>query len=203
MTFPLVTIIFYIFAFVAIAAAVAVVLSNNPVHAVLALVLAFFASAGIWLIAQAEFLALILILVYVGAVMTLFLFVIMMLNIDAASMKKTLGRYIPIGLIIVVLLTVLMFVAIRPENFNFAQLANAHVHAAEFSNIKQLGLILYTNYAYAFELAAVLLLIAIIAAITLSHRPSRECKTQKVVEQMRVRRQDRVRIVKMPAEKRD
>ncbi len=203
MTFPLVTIIFYIFAFVAIASAVAVVLSSNPMHAVLALVLVFFASAGIWLIAQAEFLALILILVYVGAVMTLFLFVIMMLNIDAASMQKTLARYIPIGLVIVGLLTALMFVAIRPEHFNFAQLAQAPVHSADYSNIKQLGLVLYTNYAYAFELAAVLLLIAIIAAITLSHRPSRECKTQKPVEQMRVRRQDRVRIVKMPTEKRD
>lgn len=203
MTIPLVNIIFYIFAFVAIAAAALVVTSSNPVRGVLALVLTFFASAGMWLIAHAEFLALVLILVYVGAVMTLFLFVIMMLNIDVVSMKKHFVRYLPVGLIVVGLLTTLMFVAVQPQHFNFAHLAAAPVHGADYSNTRALGMVLYTDYAYAFELAAVLLLIAIISAITLSHRGPRNCKTQKPADQMQVRRQDRVRLVKMAAEKRD
>lgn len=191
---------FYAFAFVAISAGAMVVLGSNPVRSALFLVLSFFACAGMWILAHAEFLALVLILVYVGAVMTLFLFVIMMLNIDVVSMKRQAMRYLPLGLGIVALLVFLMLAAIRPDNFNFAHLANAQLQDANYSNTKELGAVLYTNYAYAFEIAGMLLLVAIIAAISLSHRGPRDSKTQKPQEQIRVRREDCVRVVSMDAE---
>lgn len=192
--------VFYAFAFTAVGAATMVVASGNPVRSALFLVLSFFACAGLWLLAHAEFLALVLILVYVGAVMTLFLFVIMMLNIDIVSVKSQFVRYLPLGIGVVALLVFLMLVAVRPENFAFSHLANAELHGPGYSNTKELGSVLYTNYAYAFEMAGVLLLVAIIAAISLSHRGPRNCKTQQPQMQIRVRREDRVRIVKMDPE---
>lgn len=192
--------IFYVFASVAISSGAMVVLGSNPVRSALFLVLCFFACAGMWLLAHAEFLALVLILVYVGAVMTLFLFVIMMLNIDVVTLKRQAIRYLPIGLGIVALLVFLMLAAIRPDNFDFMHLTNAQMQGPQYSNTKELGAVLYTNYAYAFEIAGMLLLVAIISAISLSHRGPRNCKTQKPQEQIRVRREDRVRIVSMDAE---
>lgn len=198
MTIQLLT--FYAFAVTAVGAAAMVVIGNNPVRSALFLVLTFFACAGIWLLAHAEFLALVLILVYVGAVMTLFLFVIMMLDIDIASASKRFVTYLPIGAMIIALLVFLMLVAIRPSNFITEQLTNAKLESAQYSNIKELGAVLYTNYVYGFEIAAMLLLVAIIAAISLSHRGPRNCKTQQPQKQIRVRREERVRMVSMEAE---
>jgi len=194
-------IIFYIFSLVAVASATTVVVSNNPVRSALFLVLTFFSCAGLWILAHAEFLALILILVYVGAVMTLFLFVIMMLNIDVVSMRRRFLRYLPIGVGILGLLIFLMIIAIRPENFTSAHLSKAMLQPADYSNVKELGYALYTNYALGFELAGVLLLIAIISAISLANRGPRDCKTQRPSAQIRVRKSDRIRLIKMKTEK--
>lgn len=197
-------VVFYLFAAITVASAVMVITQNNPVRCVLFLVLAFFASAVLWILVQAEFLALILVLVYVGAVMTLFLFVIMMLNIDIESMKKHFMRYLPFGLLLVALLTGLLFitipthvyeaVAIKQEAAN--QFANGHV----LSNTEALGMVLYTDYVLAFELAAVILLVAIVAAITLVHRNPIRSKQQNIVQQIMTRRDERVRLVKMKSE---
>ena len=187
--------IFYVFAIVAVFSATMVVVSSNPVRSALFLVTCFFATAGIWLLAEAEFLALVLILVYVGAVMTLFLFVIMMLDIDVITKKHLLKTYLPMGLIVIGLMVLLMLVAIEPERFAFAHLQQVKLHAADYSNVEELGEVLYTQYAYAFELAAVLLLVAIVAAISLAHRGPRNRKVQKPVKQMQVKRDERVRLV--------
>ena len=195
-------VIFYVFAFMAILSAGVVVTSRNPVISALFLVMTFFAMAGIWLLAHAEFLSLILVLVYVGAVMTLFLFVIMMLNIDVVTQTKGYMRYLPIGLGIVGLMVFLMIVAIAPAQFGFEHLPVQIAANATVSNTEQLGLVLYTDYVYAFEIAAVLLLVAIIAAICLVHQGPRNCKTQSPTDQIKVRREDRVRVLKMAAEKR-
>lgn len=188
-------IIFYVFAIMAVASGVMVVISNNPVRSALFLVLAFFASAGLWLLADAEFLALVLILVYVGAVMTLFLFVIMMLNLDTIGMKQHFVRYLPIGLGILILLIALMVVALQPEQAHFAQLSAVGTVDRVVNNTKALGAVLYTDYAYAFEIAGLLLLVAIIAAITLAHRAPRNCKTQNVRDQVQVKAKDRIQLV--------
>lgn len=197
----LVQISFYLSALLMVTMATIVVLSNNPVRSVLALVVCFLASSVVWLLAQAEFLALILILVYVGAVMTLFLFVIMMLDINVIAKRSHFVRYVPLAVFIVVLLVGLMFMVIKPEHFSLPHLVgNIPDTTNTVDNSKALGIILYTNYAYAFEVAGVLLLVAIIAAITLAHRPPRHCKTQDIGAQLRVRREDRVRLVSMKSE---
>lgn len=195
MTLNIPELIFYLFALIAVGSGAMVIISNNPVRSALFLVLAFFAAAGLWLMAQAEFLALILILVYVGAVMTLFLFVIMMLNIDVVTQKRRFVRYLPFGLGIVGLLLLLMLVAIRPEQFSFAHLANAMIHSKDFSNTQALGEVLYTQYAFGFEIAAAILLVAMISAISLAHRGPRNAKTQRPNEQVRVKAKDRIRLV--------
>lgn len=209
-------IIFYVFAGITLFSALMVITQNNPVRCVLFLVLAFFASAILWILVQAEFLALILVLVYVGAVMTLFLFVIMMLNIDVESRKAHLKRYFPLGLIIIALLTSLLLVAIPKGAFKTAvQLSVAIDNAVTSdyipdirseknitrSNTEDLGMILYTDYVFAFELAAVILLVAIIAAITLAHRKPIRSKRQNILQQIMTRPEDRVTLVKMKAEK--
>jgi len=191
--------LFFIFAGIAIFSALMVVTLNNPVRCALFLVLAFFCSAGLWILAHAEFLALILVLVYVGAVMTLFLFVVMMLDIDIESMKRHFVRYLPLGLIIVALLVGLMITAIKPEHYGVThQVASA---VSSLSNAERLGMVLYTDYVYAFELAAVLLLIAIISAIALTNRGARHSKQQDVTKQIMTNRDDRLRVVKMKATK--
>jgi NADH-quinone oxidoreductase subunit J len=208
-------IIFYVFSAIAVFSALMVVTQNNPVRCVLFLVLTFFACSVLWILVHAEFLALILVLVYVGAVMTLFLFVIMMLNIDIESMRSHYLRYLPFGLIIVALLTGLLLVAVPNDAFNSAvQLSNNVVQQVEdsmvligvdttkpLSNTESLGLVLYTNYVLAFELAAVILLVSIVAAITLVHRKPHRSKQQDIVRQIMTRREDRVRLVKMKSEK--
>jgi NADH-quinone oxidoreductase subunit J len=212
----LIQIIFYVLAVLAVGAAVMVISQNNPVRCVLFLVLTFFASAGIWLLAEAEFLSLILILVYVGAVMTLFLFVVMMLNIDIESMKSHYMRYLPLGLILVAFLTGLLMVSIPPDSFKVAseqqtiknstsqlleQQENNTVPIKPVSNTEALGLVLYTDYLLAFELAAVLLLVAIVSAITLVHRGAVRSKRQDIKKQLMTRPEDRVQLINMQSEK--
>jgi NADH-quinone oxidoreductase subunit J len=211
--------LFYFFAGLALFAALLAITQNNPVRCVLSLVCAFIASSVLWLLLQAEFLALILVLVYVGAVMTLFLFVVMMLNIDRESMKGNLTRYLPFGLVLVALLTGLLMVAIPEKSFkmnatdieqtvaNVSSTLNAETAVtntstkASISNTEALGLVLYTDYVLAFELAAVILLVAIIAAISLAHREKRRGRYQNVLHQMLVMPEDRVKLVKMQSEK--
>jgi NADH-quinone oxidoreductase subunit J len=214
----LVQVIFYVFAALALASSFMVISQNNPVRCVLFLVLAFFAASGLWILAEAEFLALILVLVYVGAVMTLFLFVVMMLNIDIESMKHNFMRYIPFGLILVALLTGLLMVAIPIGLFNTPteQQITTTVNGSELfentneqapntgpkiSNTEALGMVLYTDYLLAFELAAVILLVAIVSAITLVHRKIVRSKQQNIVQQIMTRSEDRVQLISMKSEK--
>lgn len=196
----LLQLIFYLFSAVLLLSGTLVITSRNPVHGVLFLVLAFFASAVLWLLLEAEFLALALIFVYVGAVMTLFLFVVMMLTIDLAPLREGFMRYLPIGLVVMVALAALIIFAIGPQHFSLAQYPAPQPAGAEESNVQALGAVLYTQYAYPFEIAAVLLLVAIIAAVSLAHHGRRKSKTQNIREQVTVRREDRVRLVNMPAE---
>lgn len=196
-------VIFAIFALVAVTSAFLVITLNNPVRCVLCLVLAFIATAGMWILTQAEFLALVLVLVYVGAVMTLFLFVVMMININTTSLKYHFVRYLPFGVLIVALLVALMITAIQPEHFNAVMKSTPILQSEHVSNTQQLGLVLYTTYAYALELAAVLLLIAIVSAIVLVHRKPRNSKQQDIVKQLLVNSKDRLKLVKMSAIKQD
>lgn len=193
-------IIFYFFAILAVCSALTVITLRNPVHSVLALVLTFFSMAGIWMLLRAEFLSLILLLVYVGAVMTLFLFVVMMLNIHTEKKRSGFVRYLPFGVIIVLLLAGLLIIVMGPRYFGLGEVPAPLPEPANFSNIAHLGSILYTHYAYPFEIAGVLLLAAIIAAITLTHRAPRKRKQQSVGEQIAVHPADRLRLIKMPAE---
>lgn len=193
--------IFYIFAGLAILSALLVITQNNPVRCVLFLVLTFFASSILWMLLQAEFLALILILVYVGAVMTLFLFVVMMLDIDLAAMKPHLIKFLPLTLVVLSGFVALTLYALKPTQALMQILSDNFVlQSADYSNTEQLGLVLYTDYAYALEIAAVLLVVAIISAISLAHRSPRNCKTQDVVKQISVDANDRIVLVKMQAE---
>jgi len=184
----------------AVLSAMVVVAVRNPVRSVLALVVTFFSMAGVWMILSAEFLSLILLLVYVGAVMTLFLFVVMMLNANVTSSQEGFTRYLPFGILVVLLMVALMVVALGPR---FGLMPIPVPPNANYSNVTQLGSVLYTEYAYPFEIAGVLLLAAIVAAISLAHRVPKQRKGQNIGEQLRVRRDDRVRLVKMPSEKKN
>ena len=194
-------IIFYSFGAILVLSAALVVTVRNPVHAVIFLVLAFFTSAAIWLLMEAEFLALALVLVYVGAVMVLFLFVVMMLDINVAPLREGFVRNLWVGIPVLFIVVAELAVVVGPQRFGLDKVAAPLRHAADYSNTKELGNVLYTVYMYPFELAAVVLLVAIVAAIalTLRHRP--QTKYQDPGEQVQVRRNDRVRIVKMASEK--
>lgn len=195
-------IIFYVFAVMAVGSALMVAATKNPVHSILFLVLTFFATAGIWLLLNAEFLALILVLVYVGAVMTLFLFVVMMLSIHIINKQEGFVRYLPFAIIMVALVSGLTILVVNPERFGLLNIPAPAAKAADYSNVTALGNVLYTNYAYPFEVAAILLLTAIVAAIALTHRRFNDGrKGQNAQAQIAVKRADRVRIVKMAAEK--
>jgi NADH-quinone oxidoreductase subunit J len=197
----IVEILFYLFSIVLVAAAVGVITARNPVHCALFLVLAFFNSAVIWLLMEAEFLAIVLLLVYVGAVMVLFLFVVMMLDINVAKMREGFTRYAPLGLLVAALVVVEIGSVVWVKNLGgAAPEAAASVAVEGYSNTRALGELLYTQYLYPFELAAVLLLVAIVAAIALTMRHRTGLKAQDVAGQVSVRAKDRVRIVKMPAE---
>jgi NADH-quinone oxidoreductase subunit J len=191
--------IFYAFSAVLVAAAVGVITSRNPVHSALLLVLAFFTSSGLWLQLQAEFLAIALVLVYVGAVMVLFLFVVMMLDINLAKLREGFWNYLPLGAVVGALLALEMG-ALLWINFTGHPM-EAPGLPADYSNTRELGRLLYTEYVYPFEIAAVILLVAIVAAIALTLRRRKTTKYLNPAQQVKVRSQDRVRIVRMKTEK--
>jgi NADH-quinone oxidoreductase subunit J len=191
------TLVFYFFAALSVFAGLRVITARNPVHAALFLVLAFCSMAGIWLLLEAEFLAMTLILVYVGAVMVLFLFVVMMLDINLDQLREGFWRWFPFGVALAaVMVGEMIWVLGSRQTAETPELAH---HAANYSNTKELGRLVYTDYVYPFELAAVLLLIAIVAAIALTLRRRKDAKSQDVPKQIAVRREDRVRIVSLPA----
>ena len=195
------TVIFYGFAAILLGAAVGVITARNPVHAALFLVLSFFTSAVIWLLLEAEFLAIVLVLVYVGAVMVLFLFVIMMLDINVEKMREGFTRYAPLGAVVALLMLVEIGQVIWVKNNDIALLERSAPRPADYSNTEELGAVLYTDYVYPFELAAVILLVAIVAAIVLTMRKRPGLKAQNIRKQVQVRREDRVRLVSMDADK--
>jgi NADH-quinone oxidoreductase subunit J len=194
--------VFYVFGAILVVAGLLVITVRNPVHAALALVLAFFTAAAIWLLLRAEFLAIALVLVYVGAVMVLFLFVVMMLDINLDRLREGFWRHLPFGLAVGVLVVV-EFAGVVWVAFGRTQYPAPADPGAGHSNTKALGRLLYTDYVYPFELAAVLLLVAIVAAIALTMRRRKDTKFQDPARQVVVKRQDRVRLVSMPAEKND
>lgn len=193
--------VFYIFAGLLIFASTMVITIRNPVKSALFLVLAFVSAAGLWLLLSAEFLAIVLVLVYVGAVMVLFLFVVMMLDIDLARLRAGFGEYLPIGGLVAVLLVLEMALILSAGHFTAERMPAPADTAADYSNTRALGRVLYTYYVYPFELAAAILLVAIVAAIALTMRRRKDTKYQDPSTQIKVRREDRVRLVKMRAEK--
>jgi NADH-quinone oxidoreductase subunit J len=195
--------VFYAFAAILVFAGLRVVTCRNPVHAALWLVLSFFSAAGVWLLLQAEFLAIVLVLVYVGAVTVLFLFVVMMLDVNFAQMRERFRSYIPVGATVGVLVLVEMALVLVGGYLTPGGVQAPPPAPASFSNTRMLGLQIYTDYAYPFEIAAVILLVAIIAAIALTHRRRRETKYQNPGEQVRVHPRDRLRVLHMPAEKKE
>ncbi len=195
-------ILFYVFSAITVLAAGMVITVRNPVHAAMFLVLTFFSSAALWMLLEAEFLAIVLVLVYVGAVMVLFLFVVMMLDLNTTLLREGFARYLPLGILVAVLIAVIMGLAVGQNHFGLAQVAAPAPHAASYSNTQQLGELLYTTYVYPFEIAAVILLVAIVAAIALTLRRRPNTKHQRVDQQVATRREDRVRLVSMTAEER-
>ena len=191
---------FGMYAFMLLAAAIGVVAARNPIHSAMFLVLAFVSSAALWLLLEAEFLAMTLVLVYVGAVMVLFLFVVMMLDIDMHSLRTGYMRYAPVGIIVAIVSVAQIWSVVWFRSGGLPVLAQPEHDAADFSNTKELGAVLYTEHVYAFELAAFILLLAIIAAITLTMRRRPGLKLQNISEQVAVKAEDRIRIVKMKAE---
>jgi NADH-quinone oxidoreductase subunit J len=195
--------VFYILAAILVFAATRVITVRNPVHAALHLVLAFFTCAGLWLLLEAEFLAITLVLVYVGAVMVLFLFVVMMLDINTAPLREGFIRYLPVGLTVAALMILEMYLVLRSKYFDAESMPAPARRSSDYSNTRELGSVLYTDYVYAFEIASVILVVAIIAAIALTLRKRPETKMQNPAEQVKVRRADRVRLVKMESEPKD
>ena len=189
--------LFYLFAAVAVFAALRVITARNPLHAVLYLVLTFVSSAGIWMLLEAEFLAITLVLVYVGAVMVLFLFVVMMLDINIEQIRKGFLRWLPVGLLLAGVIVVQMVWVLGAKGISAGM--TPVQHAADYSNTKELGRLIYTDYVYPFELAAVLLLVAMVSSIALSLRKRRDAKRQDISKQVKVRKQDRLRIVSVPS----
>ena len=191
------TFLFYVFAAVLLAAGLRVITARNPVHGALFLVLAFFTAAGLWLMLGAEFLAIALVVVYVGAVMVLFLFVVMMLDINLERVREGFWRNLPLALVVAVIMLTEMVGVLANRIYGTAPEAAP----AGYSNTRALGRILYTDYAFAFETAAVILLVAIIAAISLTLRRRKDTRAQDPSRQVRARPEERVRLVSMPAEK--
>jgi NADH-quinone oxidoreductase subunit J len=196
------TILFFIFAAVLIAAALGVILARNPVHSALLLVLCFFNSAVIWLLLDAEFLGIVLVLVYVGAVMVLFLFVVMMLDVNLDELREGLARYWPLAVAVAGFLVFAMINIIVVRHLGGLGLRAAPALPANYSNTRELGTALFTRYAYPAQVAAVILLVASVAAIVLTLRQRTGGKPQNIALQVAAKPKDRVRIVKMASEKR-
>ncbi|MDO9206529.1 NADH-quinone oxidoreductase subunit J [Methylotenera sp.] len=196
---PFQDIVFYTLAAILLYAALRVITTRNPVYAALYLVLAFFTAAGVWLLLEAEFLAIVLVLVYVGAVMVLFLFVVMMLDINLDKLREGFWKALPIALPVGGLMAVEMVMIVGVRNFGADKIAAPAARPADYSNTAELGRVLYTDYLLPFELASVVLLVAIIAAIALTLRDRRESKSVDPAKQVLVKKADRIRIVKMDA----
>lgn len=194
--------LFYIFSAILVGSATAVITVRNPVYAALFLVLTFFTSAAIWLLLQAEFLAIALVLVYVGAVMVLFLFVVMMIDINLARMRQAFVEYLPVGTVVAVVMAAEMFLVVGARQFGFEHFGPMQRHAADYSNTTVLATSLFTEFYYPFEVAGVILLVAIIAAIVLTLRKRPDSKYQDPARQVRVGKADRLRVVSMPSEPR-
>ena len=192
-------ILFYTFSFVLLFAALGVIFSRNPVHSIMFLVGAFFQSAVLWLLIEAEFLAIVLVLVYVGAVMVLFLFVVMMLDINVEQTKSSIAKYTPFGLILAGIMIVELIQVIKLRNSGQV-LQGFSINPDSYSNTEALGAVLYTEHVYAFEIASVILLLAIVAAITLTMRKRPGLKAQDIAKQVAVDPKDRLKIIKMKSE---
>ena len=192
--------VFWVFAAILLFAALRVITARNPVHAALFLVLAFATSAGLWMLLEAEFLAIALVLVYVGAVMVLFLFVVMMLDINLDRLREGYWDYLVPALVVAGVMVAEMATILWGRYFQLEGFPTPDAKAAGYSNTRELGKLIYTDYVYAFEIAAVILLVAIVAAIALTLRSRKDTKYQDPARQIAVRRQDRVRIVSMSAE---
>jgi NADH-quinone oxidoreductase subunit J len=196
--------VFYLFAAIMIFAASRVITVRNPVHAAMYLVLTFFTCAGIWLLLEAEFLAVTLVLVYVGAVMVLFLFVVMMLDINVEPMREGFVKYLPVGVLVGVIMLIEMVFLITQRYFKSDQYPIPERATVEaMSNTEMLGRLLYSEYLFQFEIAAIILLVAIVAAIALTMRSRPNTKYQKPSKQIEANKQDRLRVVQMPSEKRN
>jgi NADH-quinone oxidoreductase subunit J len=193
------TVLFYIFSAITVVAALRVITARNPVHAALFLVLAFFNVAGLWMLLQAEFLALALIMVYVGAVMVLFLFVVMMLDINIERVRQGFWNNLPLGALVGLLMVGEMAVVLSGRYFGLASLPPQNM-PANYSNTKELARLLYTDYAYPFEIASVILLVAIIVAVMLTLRGRKDNKAMHSSDQIAVKAKDRMRLVKMAPE---
>ena len=195
-------ILFYAFATVLIASALGVILSRNPVHSALCLVLCFFTSAVLWLLIEAEFLAIVLVLVYVGAVMVLFLFVVMMLNIDIEELRRGFTRYAWLGVLVAAVVVFEIAGVVLTRRLGIDGTRGAPPLPAGYSNTGELGTLLYSAYAYPLEIAAMLLLVAIVAAISLTLRHRRGQKLQNISRQVGARASERVRVTKMDGQER-
>jgi NADH-quinone oxidoreductase subunit J len=197
----IVNVLFYVFGAILVLTALGVITARNPVHCALFLVAAFLNSAVIWLLLDAEFLALTLVVVYVGAVMVLWLFVVMMLDVDVEKLRQGFTRYAPLGALIALIVVAQIGLVVYVRKLGLDDAAAAVVNRPEgYSNTQELGHLLYTQYLYPFEIAAVILLVAIVAAITLTMRDRPGQKVQDIGKQVAVRAKDRVRLVKMDAE---
>lgn len=200
--FPIYQVVFFFFAALLVAASTMVIFSRNPVRAVLFLVLSFFASSVLWMLIQAEFLALVLIFVYVGAVMTLFLFVVMMLNIDLSRQQEKFVRFLPFALLVMVVFVGALVAAYLPHHLPSLAATPLTAVVDGVSNTQQLGQLLFTDYLYEFEIAGAILLVAIIASISLAFTGRKaNTKVQNIAQQHAATKQNRLRIIKMQAEK--
>ncbi len=199
----LVTILFWAFAAVLVASALGVIVARNPVHSALLLVLAFFTSAAIWLLIQAEFLAIVLVLVYVGAVMVLFLFVVMMLDVNLEEIRLGFTRFAWLGWLVALAVIIEIVGVVAAVGFGLDVGASVTPLPPEYSNTRDLGTLLYTDYIYPLELAAMLLLVAIVAAIALTMRKRQGLKVQNINRQVSANAADRVRMVKVEPQRKD
>ncbi|MBP6499766.1 MAG: NADH-quinone oxidoreductase subunit J [Thauera sp.] len=197
------TFVFYFLAVIMVVAALRVITARNPVHAALFLVLTFFNAGGLWLLLQAEFLAITLVMVYVGAVMVLFLFVVMMLDINLDRLREGFWSYLPVGALVGILMLVEMVMVLGGSYFGLEAMPAPPAAAETYSNTREIGRVLYTDYVYPFELASLVLLVAMVAAVALTLRKRKGLKSIPPSEQVAVKREGRVELVKMKAEKED
>ena len=197
------TFVFYFLAVIMVVAALRVITARNPVHAALFLVLTFFNAGGLWLLLQAEFLAITLVMVYVGAVMVLFLFVVMMLDINLDRLREGFWSYLPVGALVGILMLVEMVMVLGGSYFGLEAMPAPPAAAETYSNTREIGRVLYTDYVYPFELASLVLLVAMVAAVALTLRKRKGLKSIPPSQQVAVKREGRVELVKMKAEKED